>query len=314
MASRDWLDKDFYAVLGVDQDADAATIKKAYRRIARDNHPDQHPDDEAAERRFKEAGEAFRILSDEDKRREYDEIRRLGAQGAFSGGGRGAGFPGGGGDFSDMFRMIFEQQGAAQGDPFGFGQRTPRRRKGQDLAGDVRLAFDDALAGVTTTLRIGAAAGTPRDVTVRIPAGVRDGARIRVAGKGGPGQNGGPPGDVIVTVRVADHPVFGRDDDDLTLELPISFAEAALGTKLEVPLPLGGTKRIRIPAGTSSGSTFRIRGAGAPRRRGKPGDLLVTVQVDVPETLSAQQRTLVEQLAELDDVTARDRLLGRITT
>lgn len=312
MASRDWLDKDFYAVLGVSKDADAATIKKAYRKIARSNHPDQHPGDDAAENRFKAAGEAFRVLGDDDTRKEYDDLRRLGAQGAFRGGGMPAGFTAGpgGGDFSDVFRMIFEQQrGNGSEVPFGFGQpRQPRRMKGHDFAANLPLSFDDALAGVTTTLGI-----LGEEVTVRIPAGVKNRAKIRIAGKGGQGTNGGPRGDVIVTVNVEDHRLFGRSGNDITLDVPVTYAEAALGTKLDVPLPGGGTKKIRIPAGTASGSTLRIRGAGAPRGKGKYGDLLMGITVTVPEDLTTEQRQIVEQLAELDDVTDRDRRFGAVT-
>ena len=312
VAKRDWIDKDFYAVLGVSKDADHATIKKAYRKIARDNHPDQHPDDAAAEKRFKEAGEAWAVLSDEESRREYDEVRRLAASGAFNGhGAHAGGFPGGGGgDFSDIFRVIFEQQGAGGDMPFGFTQTRRRPRRGRDLMGQVSLSFDDALVGVTTTLRL---AGS-REVQVRIPAGITDGARIKIAGRGEPGADGGPPGDVVVQVHVGEHEVYGRAGRDVTLEVPITFAEAALGTKLEVPLPLGGTKRIRIPKGTASGATFRIRGAGAPGGKKKDGDLLVTVQVQVPTELSREQRDLVERLGELDDTSDRDRLFGRVVT
>lgn len=315
MASRDWLDKDFYAVLGVSKDADAAEIKKAYRTIARANHPDQHPGDDAAESRFKAAGEAFRVLGDDDSRKEYDELRRLGANGGFRGGGMPAGFTAGpgGADFSDVFRMMFEQQAGGGGDvPFGFSRhqapRQPRPAKGRDLAAKLPFDWDDALAGVTTTLGIG-----DEEVTVRIPAGVKDGAKIRIAGKGGPGSNNGPRGDVIVTVHVGAHDFFGRAGNDITLDVPVTYAEAALGTTLEVPLPRGGATKIRIAAGTASGSTLRIRGAGAPKARGAYGDLLMTITVVVPDDLTADQRILVEQLAELDDVTDRDRRFGRVT-
>ena len=149
----------------------------------------------------------------------------------------------------------------------------------------------------------------PRQLTVKIPAGVRDGAVIRAAGRGGLGVNGGPSGDVLVTVHVASHPLFGRKGDDVTLELPITLSEAALGTKLTVPTPSGGTRTIRIPSGTGHGRTFRIRGEGAPKSRGGNGDLLVSTRIEVPSRLNGEQRKLLEQLAELDDTSERDRAL-----
>jgi molecular chaperone DnaJ len=372
---REWLEKDYYQVLGVSKDASQEEIKKAYRRLARANHPDANPDDSEAERRFKEVGEAYSVLGDEQKRREYDELRRLGAAG-FAGGGPGAGGFGGGfdaGDLGDLLNQMFGQ-GAAGG--FSGGPRTAGRRrpaKGQDLRADVHLTFEDALAGVRTTLRVtgdgacdtcggsGAAPGTrpttcptcggrgqvavdqgpfsfaqpcqtcggrgqkidspcatcdgqgrvvkPRQLTVKVPAGVKDGAVIRVAGRGGPGAGGGPAGDVLVTVHVEPHPLFGRRGDDVTLEVPISYSEAALGTKVTVPTPDGSTRTIKIPSGTTSGRTFRIRGEGAPKKGGGQGDLLVTARIEVPSKPSKEQKKLLEQLAEFDDPDARERRL-----
>ncbi|MFA9431479.1 molecular chaperone DnaJ [Egicoccus sp. AB-alg2] len=366
---REWLEKDYYDVLGVARDASADDIKKAYRRLARENHPDANPDDPQAERRFKEVGEAYAVLGEEARRREYDEIRRLGAAGF---GGAGASGFGGfdGGDLGDLLTQIFGNAGAggaSRGSPFGgspFDRRRAPSRKGADLRADVHLTFEDALAGVRTTLRVtgdgacdtchgsGAAPGTsptvctvcggrgqvtidqgpfsfaqpcqacggrgqrietpcatcggsgrvvkPRELNVRIPAGVKDGAVIRVPGRGGPGTGGGPAGDVLVTVHVAPHPRFGRRGDDVTLDVPVSFSEAALGTKLTVPTPNAHTRTIKVPAGTSSGRTFRIRGEGAPRRGGGHGDLLVTVKVQVPPKLSRDQKRLLQELAEHD--------------
>ncbi len=374
---REWLEKDYYEVLGVTKDASQDEIKRAYRKLARANHPDANPDDSQAERRFKEVGEAYAVLGDEERRREYDEIRRLGAAGFGGAGGPGGGFGGMGGfetdaDLGDLLNQMFGS-GAGAG-PFAGGRtRTRRPRRGADLEADVHLTFEDALAGVHTTLRVtgdgacdtcqgsGAAPGTtpttctvcggrgqvtvdqgpfsfaqpcqacggrgqrietpcttcngegrvvkPRQLTVRIPAGVRDGAVIRVSGRGGPGRDAGPAGDVLVTVHVEPHPLFGRKGDDVTLEVPITYSEAALGTKLRVPTPRGETRTIKIPAGTASGRTFRIRGEGAPRRGGGQGDLLVSVRVQVPARLSRDQKRLLEQLAEHDDTTDRDRAL-----
>jgi molecular chaperone DnaJ len=369
---REWLEKDYYEMLGVAKDASADEIKKAYRKLARASHPDANPNDPAAERRFKDIGEAYAVVGDEGRRREYDELRRLGAAG-FGGGGRG--FPGGGdvGDLGDLLGHLFGQS-AGGGFSAGPAQtRTRRPRRGQDLQADVHLTFEDALAGVRTTLRItgdgvcdtcggsGAAPGTtpttcascggrgqvtvdqgpfsfaqpcgrcggrgqiietpcttcsgegrvvkPRQLTVRIPAGVRDGAVIRVPGRGGPGAAGGPSGDVLVTVHVEAHPRFGRKGDDVTLEVPITYSEATLGTKLTIPTPHDGKRTIKVPSGTASGRTFRLRGEGAPTKSGGMGDLLVSVKVQVPARVSREQKRLLEQLAELDDTQARDRSL-----
>jgi len=382
---REWLEKDYYEVLGVSKDASQDEIKRAYRKLARVNHPDANPDDPEAERRFKDIGEAHSVLGDEQKRQEYDEIRRLGAAG-FGGAGGGGGFPGGFGggadaDLGDLLGHLFSSAGggAAGGGTAGGGfgpmggSRMRRPARGPDLHADVHLTFEDALAGVRTTLRItgdgpcdtcggsGAAPGTsprrcdvcegrgqvavdqgpfsfaqpcgrcggrgqlidspcttcsgdgrvvkPRQLTVKIPAGVRDGAVIRAGGRGGPGAAGGPPGDVLVTVHVEPHPLFGRKGDDVTLEVPITLSEAALGTKLTVPTPHGGTRTIRIPAGTGHGRTFRIRGEGAPKARGGNGDLLISTRLQVPSKLSREERKLFEQLSELEDASARDAAL-----
>jgi molecular chaperone DnaJ len=374
---REWLEKDYYAVLHVAKDASQDEVKKAYRKLARDNHPDANPDDPEAERRFKEVGEAYAVLGDETKRREYDELRRLGAAGFGAPGGGMGGMGGmGGADLGDLLGHLFSS-GAGGPGPGGFHGATTTRgrraRRGQDMQADVHLTFEDALAGVRTTLRVtgdgacdtckgtGSRPGThpdtcgtcggrgqvtidqgpfsfaqpcdrcggrgqiitdpcttcsgsgrvvkPRELTVRIPAGVRDGAVIRVAGRGGAGINGGPAGDVLVTVHVAPHPRFGRKGDDVTLEVPISFSEAALGTKLTVPTPEGDKRTIKVPAGTASGRTFRIRGQGAPKRNGGRGDLLVKVKIEVPAKLNREQRKLLEQLAEHDDPAARDDAL-----
>ncbi len=379
---REWLEKDYYATLGVSKDATATEIKKAYRRLARENHPDARPDDSRAEARFKEIGEAYAVVGDAETRKEYDELRRLGASG-FRGmgggfpGGADAGFPGGfgGADLGDILGQMFGGGGAPGAGRGRAGTSRSRPRRGADVETDLHLTFEDALEGISTTINIttegpcatchgsGAAPGssrvtcsacsgsgevvvdqgmfsfaqpcgrcggagtivetpcrtcsgtgrtlTPRRIQVRIPAGVRDGATVRVAGRGQAGRDGGPAGDVLVRVRVAEHPVFGRRGDDVTLELPLTFAEAALGTTVTVPTPGGETRRIRIPAGTQPGKVLRVRGQGAPRTRGTgSGDLLVTVRVSIPERLDAEQERLVRELAALDDTTARDAALG----
>lgn len=361
---REWLEKDYYAVLGLSKNASADDIKKAYRKLARENHPDAHPEDTDAERRFKEVGEAYAVLGDVQRRKEYDELRRLGAAG-FSGAGSGGGFGGFGpgaadADLNDLLGNLFG--GAAGAGP---RQRPRRSRRGDDLAADVHLTFEDALEGVHTTLRVtgdgqcgtckgsGSRPGSrpspcetckgrgqviidqgpfsfaqpcqecggrgstitdpcttcngqgrvvkPRQLTVRIPAGVRDGAVIRVAGRGGPGYGGGPPGDVLVTVHVAAHPTFGRKGDHVTLEVPISWREAVLGAKITVPTPSGDTRTIKIPSGTRSGRTLRVRGQGAPGKGGGTGDLLVTVMIDVPTDLTREEKKQLDQLSFLDE-------------
>jgi len=380
---REWLEKDYYATLGVSKDATADEIKKAYRRLARENHPDAKPDDSRAEARFKEIGEAYSVVGDAGTRKEYDELRRLGASG-FTGmpGGFPGGFAGGfgGADLGDILGQMFgggaPGRGAGRGGRAAGGRSRPRR--GADIQTDLHLTFEDALAGVSTTINVtgegpckdcrgsGAAQGssrvtctacggsgemvvdqgmfsfaqpcgrcggagtsverpcrtcsgsgrvvTPRSIQVRIPAGVRDGATVRAAGRGEPGRDGGPAGDVLVRVRVAEHPVFGRKGDDVTVELPLTFAEATLGTTVVVPTPSGGTRRIRIPAGTQPGKVLRVRGEGAPRTRGGgTGDVLVTVRVTVPDRLDAEQERLVRELGALDDTSARDERLG-VTT
>ncbi len=372
---REWLERDYYEVLGVSKDASDEEIKKAYRRLARANHPDANPDDPDAEQRFKDVGEAYAVLGDAEKRREYDEIRRLGAAG-FGAGGRGA--PGGGatfteGDLGDLFGHLFGEADGPRAGGFTTGRGRTRPRRGEDLRAEVHLTFEDALAGVRTTLRVtgdgacgvcggsGAKPGTsprrcvrcsgagqiavdqgpfsfaqpcdvcggrgttiddpcgtcrgsgrvvkPRQLTVKIPAGVRDGAVIRAPGRGGPGMNGGPPGDVLVTVHVEPHPLFGRKGDDVTIEVPITYSEAALGTKLTVPTPHGARRTIKIPAGTQSGRVFRIRGEGAPKKNGATGDLLVTTRIQVPTNPSKEQRRLLRELGEHDDTTAREETL-----
>ena len=378
-AQREWLERDYYEVLGVPADASSDDIKKAYRRLARANHPDANPEDPKAEQRFKDVGEAYAVVGDATKRSEYDELRRLGAAGVPGGGFRGGASAGGGprgaafdGDLGDILDQMFRGGGPAGA---GRGSRPRRAQRGGDLRADVHLTFEDALAGVRTTLRVtgdgacdtcagsGAAPGTspitcltcggrgqvtvdqgpfsfaqpcqvcggngqriespcttcsgsgrvvkPRQLTVRIPAGVRDGAVIRVAGRGLAGRDGGPPGDVLVSVHVEPHPRFGRKGDDVTIDVPITYAEAVLGAKLTVPTPHGKRRTIKVPKGTASGRTFRLRGEGAPTKDGRHGDLRITVHIDVPSRPSREYERQLQRLADLDDTTSRDaELLG----
>jgi len=378
---REWFEKDYYKVLGVPQAATDTEIRRAYRKLAKANHPDANP---GKEERFKEISAAYDVLSDETKRKEYDEVRRLGPMAA---GGGGAGFPGAGragqtggnpfnvrtGDFrsenlGDLFGDLF---GRVTGNPGGRATATSAQRGG-DIEAELHLSFLDALNGVTTTVNVtseaacstchgsGAAPGTtpvvcsrcggrgvtaenqglfsfsracpqcggrgmtvespcptcggsgvevrPRQVKVRIPAGVDDGQRIRVKGRGAPGGSGAPAGDLWVSVRVAPHSLFGRKGRNLTLTVPITFAEAALGSPVTVPT-LDGTVVLRVPPGTKSGRTFRVKGRGVVGDGAKgAGDLLVTVEVAVPTNLSSAEREAIEALASASTESPRAHL------
>ena len=371
----DWANKDFYAELGVAKTATSDEIKKAYRRLARENHPDSNPGDDAKHEKFKAVAEAYDVVGDEAKRKKYDEFRSLQARGGFGpgmGGGTGGpgGFGGGGFNLDDLLRDRGGpgSSGGGFGDMFGdlfgggFGGRRssrPRATKGADVESTATISFTDALEGVTISLRLtseGACAtcsgtgGKPgtkprvcaecegsgfvtgsvgggfnlnetcpacrgrqllydeacptchgsgrgsssRTIQARIPAGVKDGQRIRVRGKGGPGESGGPAGDLFVTVKVSGHRIFGRSGDNLTLDVPVSFDELALGAEVRIPTLGGSPVTLKIPAGTPNGRTFRVRGKGAPKADGTKGDLLATVEVQVPAVLDVDARAAVE--------------------
>lgn len=318
MSGQDWLDKDFYAVLGVSKDADAQEIKKAYRKKARQYHPDRHPDDPAAEETFKEIGEAYSVLNDPEQREQYDAIRAMGSGGArFSagqGGPGGAGFEdifssmfgagqgapggyaagGGGGaspDLDDLLKMFGGQAGGGfgGGGPAGF---QPGPSKGQDISARTRISFRDAALGTEIRLTVDG-----RTVTARIPAGVHDGQKIRLRGKGRPGPGGGPAGDLLLTLDVEEHPVWSADGANLKITVPVSFDEAVLGATVPVPLLDGGTVSVKVPAGTPSGRTLRVRGKGLVTSK-RTGDLHVTVQVAVPSHVEGKAKKAVEDLRE----------------
>ena len=298
MAQRDWADKDYYKVLGVDKKASKEEIKKAYRKLAQRHHPDANKDDPTAETRFKEISEAHAILSNDEKRAEYDQIRAF----MEGGGERFYGFqPGGQGSVRINIGDLFgDGAGAGAGSPFedlfGFGRRQPPR--GQDLETTVGLTFDEAISGTTKVIN---------GAKVRIPPGVRDGVRIKVAGKGG-ASRGGPPGDLFVVVEVEPHPIFTQGSGgDLHLRLPVTFTEAALGARVTVPT-LDGQVTVKIPAGTQHGKTLRVRGKGAPRPGGAAGDLLVTVEVQVPTKLSRQEKEALERFAASHTVSPRPHI------
>ncbi|PWU50446.1 molecular chaperone DnaJ [Micromonospora globispora] len=390
MSSKDWIEKDYYAVLGVEKSASSDDIKKAYRKLARESHPDHNPGDPKAEERFKAVSEAYGVLGDDKKRREYDEMRSLFGSGAFRRNARTGGQPGGvpfdvsdlfggaaggadtrfgGGGFTDLFSTIFSGGGAG-------GPARPRGpARGRDVEAEVALDFTDAVRGVTLPLTLrapgvcdtchgsGAKPGTQpvscpvchgagvttrnqgsfsfsepcrncqgvgtvveekcpechgtggvtktRTLNVRFPAGVADGQRIRLAGRGEPGERGGPAGDLFVQVKVRPDELFGRTGDDLTLTVPITFAEAVLGTDLRVPT-LDGTVTLRVPPGTPSGRVLRARGKGVVRKDGRAGDLLVTLDVVVPAKVSDEARAALEAFAEQTPPAAREHLDVRV--
>ena len=302
MTGQDWLEKDFYAVLGVPKDADQPTIKKAYRKLARQLHPDHNPGDAKAEARFKDIGEAYSVLSDPEQRQQYDQLRAMAGGARFTAGSR-AGAPGGGAGFEDLFGGMFGGAGGTRvrtstGGGFedvlgglfgggGFGQpRGPRR--GIDLTASTPLPFRTAAAGSTVSLSV-----EGRTVNARIPAGVKDGQKIRLRGKGRPGEPGGEPGDLVITVTVEPHPVFTADGTTLKVTVPVAFDEAALGATIEVPTLDGTTVKVKVPAGTPSGRTLRVKGKGIVTPRAT-GDLLVTVQVVVPQKLTPAAREAVQ--------------------
>jgi molecular chaperone DnaJ len=363
---REWFEKDYYKALGVAETATAKEITRAYRKLAKEHHPDSNP---GSEDRFKEISAAYDVLGDAEKRKAYDEVRHMPMGGG--------GFPGGDGSFSfstddlgDLFGGLFGRGGAAGSRRRG-GATGPGR--GADLEAELRLGFVDAVQGITTTVHLtsdaacdtchgsGAAPGTSprtcprcsgrgvtdenqgffsfsspcrecggrgsvietpcptcrgtgvtrraRQVKVRIPAGVEDGQRIRLKGRGGAGRNGGPAGDLYVVVHVDRHELFGRRGRDLTITVPITFAEAALGAEVSVPT-LGDPVTLKIPAGTRSGRTLRVKGRGvtSASANGAAGDLLVSVEVAVPQKLSAAERKAIEALAAASDESPRAHL------
>jgi molecular chaperone DnaJ len=365
---------DLYKALEVSKEASQEEIRRSYRRLARKYHPDANPGDRQAEERFKEIQQAYEVLSQPEKRREYDEGPRtfFGSQG--TGQGRT-----GGADFEDISDLLggFGNLGDIFGRSAGTTQRT--RVKGESITVSVRLSFEDALNGVTTRVGVpveeacgecrgtGAAPGTApltcpecggrgvqsrdqgffalstpcsrcggegriiekpcsvcggngrvrrnRQVKVRIPAGAKDGMKVRIPGRGSAGRRGGPAGDLYVVTRVEEHSVFRRRGDDFVVEVPVSFVEAVLGAQIEVPKPGGGTVRVKLPAGTQDGKQFKVRGAGAPRTKkngAEKGDLIVRVGVVVPKNLKRREREILEALAEERDEDVREDLFKKV--
>jgi molecular chaperone DnaJ len=345
MAGQDWFEKDFYAVLGVAQDVSPADLKKTYRKLARTYHPDTSPGDTAAERRFKEIGEAYSVLSDPEQRQQYDAIRsmarggaRFTAGGGPGGGAGGAGFEdilgnlfggaggsrvrystGGGGAgpgspiFEDLFNGMFTGPGQPAGGPAGF--RAPRGpRKGDDLTAHTKLTFRQAMEGALLNLRIDDPYAGQQTITARIPAGVHEGQKVRLRGKGRPSESGGEPGDLVVQVSVEPHPIFTIDGTDVRLTVPVTFPEAVFGAEIEVPTPDGGRVRLRVPAGTPAGRTLRARGRGVKTTK-KTGDLLVTLQVAVPQRVDGRAKEALEAFAEATaGQSPRDDLFAHVAT
>ncbi|MBK5223510.1 MAG: molecular chaperone DnaJ [Acidimicrobiia bacterium] len=374
-AQREWFEKDYYKILGVPDSAPAKELTSAYRKLARQLHPDANPGDAAAEERFKEVSAAYDVVGDPEKRKEYDEVRRMGPMaGGFGAPGGGAGgFSFSADDLGDLLGGLFNRNRGGGPPGSGRASRGAGPQRGRDLEAELHLSFSDAVRGVTTQVNLtsdapcstchgsGARPGTtpstcsrcggrgvlddnqgyfsfsqpcpacggrgqsiddpcpgcrgtgierrPRTVKVRIPAGVDHGQRIRLKGKGGAGQNGGPAGDLYVVVSVPAHPLFGRAGRNLTLNVPITYTEAVLGADIRVPTVDDEPVTLRIPAGTRSGRTFRVRGRGVEPATGAAGDLLVTVDVAVPSTLSDAERAAVEALAAIEpDVSPRAHL------
>jgi molecular chaperone DnaJ len=289
MASQDWFDKDFYKVLGVSKDVSEAELKKVYRKLSRQYHPDTNPGDAKAEAKFKEISEAYSVLSDKDQRAEYDQMRAMGSGARFTGG-AGGGFPGGfpgganfgGGGFEDVFSNLFGGGGG-----FG-GPRGPQR--GADLTTTQTLDFIDGVKGTSIKLNL-RAGGEP--TTIKIPAGVQDGQKIKIAGKGQPSPNGGPAGDLIITVTVKPHPVFTRDGNNLRVTVPVTFAEAVLGATIQVPTLGGEPVKLKVAPGTPNGRVLRVKGRGVVTAKAE-GDLLATVDIAVPSHVSDKAKKALE--------------------
>lgn len=307
---------DYYQVLGVPRSASEDEIRKAYKKLARENHPDLKPDDPAAAERFKQANEAYEVLSDAEKRKQYDQFgdawKHARQGGPFPGGG-----PFGGGqkvdiDLGDLFGQGGVDLGDLFGGAFGGGRRgrtaQPRPSRGQDLHTTVNVPFDLAARGGTYDITLDRN-GVPETLSVKIPAGIRDGGTIRLAGQGGTGANGGSSGDLLINVRVAAHPYFRRDGNDLLIDVPLTVREATLGAKVDVPTLSEGMVTVTIPPGTSSGAKLRLKGKGIPDPKTKQaGDQFVQVKIVVPRELSSRAKELLEELDQETAVHPREHL------
>jgi DnaJ-class molecular chaperone len=329
--------KDYYQILGVSKTATDKEIKQAYRKLARKYHPDVNPGDKTAEEKFKDISQAYEVLSDVEKRKKYDQFGAQWERAQHAGAGAGYGSPGGdlnfdlGGGFTDFFETLFGDRLGGR----GAGRRGPRR--GEDLQYQIEVTLEEAISGGTRVLNIsvpetcptcrgsGEKPGAPQEpcptchgrgqvertkrVEVKIPKGVYEGAKVRAAGQGAPGGPGAPAGDLLLMVRMVPHPLFERRDDDLYVDLPVTFAEAALGAEVLVPT-VTGKVTARVPPGIQSGQSLRLAGLGVPHLRGGgTGDLYARIKVAVPKNLSARERELIEELKELRQEDPRARLL-----
>ena len=285
MAAKDLYEKDLYKILGVSKNDNPDAVKKAYRKLAKDLHPDKTKGDKKLEDRFKEVSEAYEVLSDDKKRAEYDEMRDAYKTGRIPQGGPQGGYQSsgnfqdifGGGDPNDIFSTLF-----------GGGRRGPS--KGQDLQTETTISFRDSIFGREINLRL-----SDQTVTTRVPAGIKDGAKIKLKGRGAPGQ--AVPGDLFITINVTKHPVYTRDGDNLIMTLPVTFDEAALGADIAVPTLQGEEVKVRLAPGTNNGKVLRLKGRGVTRNHAT-GDLLITIEVTVPQRLDAKAKKALEEFAE----------------
>ena len=286
MAAKDLYEKDYYQILGVAGNADAAAIKKQYRKLARELHPDKTKGDKKLEDRFKAVSEAYDILSDSKKRREYDDARQAFKSGrvppGFNGGGQGFN----GGDFSDLF--------GPSGDIFSTLFGGARQRHGADLQTETSISFKDSIYGTELNLRLSPSGSAPTSITTRVPAGIKDGAKIKIKGRGAPGAAG--PGDLYVLVHVTPHPIFSRKDENIHLTLPITFSEAALGADISIPTLDGDEVTVRIAPGTPSGRTLRVKGRGV-KKGSSVGDLMITLDVRIPQRVDGEAKRAIEEFA-----------------
>lgn len=303
MASQDWIEKDFYKILGVTKGVSDAELKKAYRKLAKDNHPDLHPGDQAAESRFKDISEAYDVLSDKEQRQEYDAVRAMGGGARFQAGGRG-----GGGGFEDVFSNLFGGGGGGFPGGFqgggGFGGFGPQR--GSDLTTTSSVDFIDSIHGTNVKLNV-----SGNSVTLKVPAGIQDGQKLKLKGKGQPSPNGGPAGDLVVSIKVRPHPVFTRDGDNVRVVVPVTFSEAVLGSTIQVPVLGGEPVKLKVAPGTPNGRTLRVKGKGV-QHDARQGDLLATVEIVVPNRINKKAEEALKAFdKEIPEEDPRATLISR---